>query len=254
MSRAHDADGIRLDRALIERGMVTTRTRAQALIKEGGVKVNGKVILDKDKVIDEEAKITLSAGELKWVSRGGLKLEHALKFWKINVKRKVALDIGASTGGFTEVLLDAGAKKVYSVDVGHGQLALKLRTNTNVVNMEGVHVSDVTLADFAEKIDIAVIDVSFISLEKVLPKAKELLKKNGTLIVLIKPQFEVGKELVGKGIVTDPKLHAQVASRIESIVHDLGFSVGGVVASPILGGDGNKEFLLYALLGEFPVV
>lgn len=250
MIRSFDEDGVRLDKALVERGLVPSRARAQSLIRSKGVKVNGKIVTDKDFIVDEETEVVLVTQDLRWVSRAGLKLEHALTFWHIDVAGKVALDVGASTGGFTDVLLNAGIKKVYAVDVGHGQLAEKLRDNKKVVNMEGVHINTVTRASFKEKIDIVVIDVSFISVEKVLPYIKGLLKKDGVLIVLVKPQFEVGKADIGKGIVTDPKLHAKVAGRIETVIHDMGFHVAGVVASPILGGDGNKEFLLYAHLGE----
>jgi 23S rRNA (cytidine1920-2'-O)/16S rRNA (cytidine1409-2'-O)-methyltransferase len=249
MVRTHDEDGIRLDKALVDRGIVPSRARAQSLIRSRGVKVNGKIVTEKDFVTDEMADIVLVIEDLKWVSRGGLKLAHALQFWHIDVKNKVAIDVGASTGGFTDVLLDLGAKKVYALDVGRGQLAPKLVADKRVVNMEGVHIKDVTKAHFKEKIDLVVVDVSFISLEKVLPSIKDLIKKKGVLIALIKPQFEVGKELIGKGIVTDPKLHAKVANRIEGVVHELGFHVEGVVASPILGGDGNREFLIYAHIG-----
>ncbi len=249
MARTHDEDGIRLDKALVDRGLVPSRARAQSLIRSRGVKVNGKIVSEKDFITDEEADIMLVTEDLRWVSRGGLKLAHALQFWHIDVKNKVALDIGASTGGFTDVLLALGAKKVYALDVGHGQLAPKLLTDKRVVNMEGTHIKDVEKSLFKEKIDLIVVDVSFISLEKVLPKVKELIKKKGVFVALIKPQFEVGKELVGKGVITDPKLHAKVANRIEAVVHELGFHVEGVVASPILGGDGNREFLIYAHIG-----
>ena len=252
MVRPHDEDGIRLDKALVDRGLVSSRARAQSLIRSKNVKVNGKIVTDKDYIVDEDTPIMLVALDLKWVSRSGLKLEHAIKFWNIGVSGVVAIDVGASTGGFTDVLLDFGAKKVYAIDVGHAQLAPKLRANKKVISMEGHHINKVAKEQFKEKIDIAVVDVSFISLEKVLPKVRELLRKNGKIILLIKPQFEVGKEHIGKGIVTDPKLHAKVANRIEQVVHDLGFHVEGVVASPILGGDGNREFLLYAFFGPPP--
>jgi 23S rRNA (cytidine1920-2'-O)/16S rRNA (cytidine1409-2'-O)-methyltransferase len=249
-TRSHDEDGIRLDKALVDRALVPSRARAQSLIRAKGVSVDGEIITDKDHIVHEESKIALVTHDLRWVSRAGLKLAHALSFWRINVSGKIALDVGASTGGFTDVLLDGNIKKVYAIDVGHGQLADKIRLNKKVVNMEGVHINTVSRTTFKEKLDLVVVDVSFISVEKVLPYIKVLLKKDGMLIILIKPQFEVGKSEIGKGIVTDPKLHARVAGRIETVVHDLGFHVVGVVASPILGGDGNKEFLLYAHLGE----
>jgi len=254
MVRPHDEDGIRLDKALVDRGLVPSRARAQSLIRAKGVRVAGKIVTDKDHIVEEDTPIVLVVEDLRWVSRSGLKLEHAIKFWQIKVTRMVVLDVGASTGGFTDVLLDFGAKKVYAVDVGHDQLSPKLRSNARVVSMEGHHINKVEKSQFKEKIDIAVVDVSFISLEKILPKIVELLRKEGKLVLLIKPQFEVGKSEVGKGVITDPKLHAKVANRIESVVHDLGFHVEGVVASPILGGDGNREFLLYAHFGPPPEV
>jgi len=249
MVRRFDEDGIRLDKALVDRGLVQSRARAQSLIRSKGVRVDGVIITDKDHIIDEYTKVVLATEDLRWVSRAGLKLEHALQFWHIEVNGKVVIDVGASTGGFTDVLLNAGVKKVFALDVGHGQLAPKIRDNKKVINMEGVHIKDVTRATFKERVDVVVIDVSFISIEKVLPFVLPLLKKDGAIIALIKPQFEVGKADIGKGIVTDPILHAKVAGRIETVIADLGFHVAGVVASPILGGDGNKEFLLYAYLG-----
>ncbi|MDO8521413.1 MAG: TlyA family RNA methyltransferase [bacterium] len=238
----------RIDSTLVERGLVSSRTRGEALIKEGGVAVNGAVVKNKSFLIEDADEVALLKEDLKWVSRGALKLEHALDHWKIDPKGKTVLDIGASTGGFTEVLLSHGAKLVYALDVGHGQLAEKLRSNPRVVNMEGVHINNVTRSDFEEPIDVIVVDVSFISLEKILPKIKELLRNGGELILLVKPQFEVGKSNIKKGIVFNPKLHASVVARIESALEKIGFSLKGVVESPILGGNGNKEFLLYARL------
>lgn len=240
---------VRLDQLLVARSLAPSRERARALVLAGAVRVNGETAHRAAAAVPETAEVTV-AEAAAYVSRGGEKLAGALEDFAIDVTGRVALDIGASTGGFTEVLLAHGAKKVYALDVGHAQLAEKLRKDKKVVNMEGVHIKDVTPADFKDKIDIVVIDVSFISLEKVLPKAKTLLKKNGALIALIKPQFEVGKQAAGKGkgIVTDPKLHAAVAGRIETVVAELGFDVLGVSASPILGGDGNREFLIYAKL------
>lgn len=236
----------RLDSTLVERGLVSSRARGEALITEGSVVVNGKVVKSKSFLVETADTIALLKEDLKWVSRGALKLEHALNRWKIDPKGKIILDVGAGTGGFTEVLLSRGAKKVFALDVGHGQLAEKLRSHPKVVNMEGVHVNDLTLSDLKKPVDMIVVDVSFISLEKILPKAKELLREGGVLVLLIKPQFEVGKEHIGKGIVSDLKLHSHVAMRIEAATAKLGFSVEGVIASPILGGSGNKEFLLHA--------
>lgn len=239
---------VRLDKALVDRGLVASRTRAVALIEEGGVRVGKDVVTEKNFLVKGRDVIALLKHDLRWVSRAGLKLEHALDHWHIDPKGKVALDIGASTGGFTEVLLSKGAKKVYALDVGRGQLALKLINDKRVVNMESTHIKNVNPVDFKIRPAVIVVDVSFISLEKVIPKIKEILAPLGVLIALIKPQFEVGKKDTKKGIVSDPKLHSQVAMRVEGLVSESGFDVEGVIASPILGGDGNKEFLLYARL------
>jgi 23S rRNA (cytidine1920-2'-O)/16S rRNA (cytidine1409-2'-O)-methyltransferase len=241
---------IRLDHALALRGLVLSRTRGETLIANGDVAVNGVPVRVKGFLVGEDDILTLLQEDHAWVSRAALKLICALDNWQVDPKGKVVLDIGASTGGFTEVLLSRGAKKVYALDVGHGQLAEKLVNDPRVVNREGTHVKDLALADFAEPIDLIVIDVSFISLEKVFPKAKELLKKGGILIALIKPQFEVGKEHIGKGVVTDPKLHVNVVERIKESATKLGFLVEGIMESPILGGDGNKEFLLCVKLSD----
>ncbi|OGZ08237.1 MAG: hypothetical protein A3D65_02690 [Candidatus Lloydbacteria bacterium RIFCSPHIGHO2_02_FULL_50_13] len=237
---------IRLDRALFLRRLVSSRARGEALIKEGGVSVNGVVVKNKSALVRDADVVALLMKESAWVSRGALKLLHALELWKINPKGKTVIDIGASTGGFTEVLLSRGAKKVYAVDVGHGQLAEKLLADPRVVNMEGIHIEKLSPSDVEGIAGMVVIDASFISLEKVLPKAKELLKKKGVLVALIKPQFEVGKARIKKGIVNDPKLHAEVCRKIEGVAQELGFAVLGVILSPVLGGDGNKEFLLFA--------
>lgn len=241
---------VRLDKALVLRNLVQSRARAVALIEAGAVAVNGVVIAFPDHLVASLDDVVLLGVDIPWVSRAALKLAHALDEWQIDPKGKVVLDVGASTGGFTEVLLSRGAKKVYALDVGHGQLAEKLANDPRVVNREGTHIKDSSLADFVEPIDMIVVDVSFISLEKVLPKAKELLRTGGTLIALIKPQFEVGKENVGKGIVSDPKLHASVIEHIKTTTTKLGFVVEEVIASPILGGDGNKEFLMHADLAH----
>ena len=246
MDTKEEAKKVRLDRTLPERGLVSSRARGEVLITEGNVAVDGVVVKNKSFLVGKENMVTLLREDIKWVSRGALKLDHALDRWAIDPKGKIILDVGASTGGFTEVLLSRGAKKIYALDVGHGQLVAKLSTDPRVVDMEGVHISDAKLSDFKKPIDMIVVDVSFISLEKVLPKVKELLRSGGELILLIKPQFEVGKKHIGKGIVSDPKLHSDVAMRIEALAEELGFCVQGVIASQVLGGDGNKEFLLYA--------
>jgi 23S rRNA (cytidine1920-2'-O)/16S rRNA (cytidine1409-2'-O)-methyltransferase len=235
---------IRLDKALVLRGLVPSRARAQALITEGKVSVNGKSITASDHNVRETDTVLLLGEDIPWVSRGGCKLEHALVHWGIDTEGKVALDIGASTGGFTDVLLSRGAKKVYALDVGHEQLAEKLQNDPRVVNMEGVHIKDVSAADFPEPISLIVTDVSFISLAHILPKMKELLVQEGVAVLLVKPQFEVGKDFIKKGVVKDPALHQHVLTEIALRAKGLGFSVSEPIPSPILGGDGNKEFLL----------
>jgi 23S rRNA (cytidine1920-2'-O)/16S rRNA (cytidine1409-2'-O)-methyltransferase len=248
MSDKEKGKSVRLDSTLVLRGLVSSRARGAALIAGGHVAVGKAVVDDKSFLVSETDTVSLLKADLEWVSRAALKLTHALDHWHIDPGGKVALDIGASTGGFTEVLLSRGAKKVYALDVGHGQLAEKLVNDPRVESMEGMHIKDVSPAQFSEPVALIVIDVSFISLEKVLPKAKELLEKNGTLVALIKPQFEVGKAHIKKGIVSDPKLHARVVKHVETVATALGFVVEGVIASPIKGGDGNKEFLMYARL------
>ncbi len=234
----------RLDKALVLSKCVASRARAQALIVDGKVAVNGKVQMDSDFSVIATDELTLLSGDIPWVSRAALKLEHALDTWKVNPEGRIVLDIGASTGGFTQVLLARGAKKVYALDVGHDQLADVVKNDPRVVEMEGVHIKDVVKENFMEPIELIVVDVSFISLAKVLPKIKELLAPEGEAIVLVKPQFEVGKEFVKKGIVKNPALHAHVLTEITTRARGLGFEVSLPIDSPILGGDGNKEFLL----------
>lgn len=235
---------VRLDKALVERMLVSSRTRAQRLIKEGKVALNGEIVCEPDQLVGDHDVVSLTQEDFPWVSRGGLKLAYALTHWNIDPNDKTVLDIGASTGGFTEVLLTHGACRVYALDVGHGQLAEKLRKDPRVVNMEGTHIADVSLGDFPEPFPLIVIDVSFISLTKVLSKARELLSLDGCIVALVKPQFEVGRDRVGKGVVRDETLHTQVLRDIRTFAEGLGFTVSGQLSSPIEGGDGNKEFFL----------
>lgn len=239
---------LRLDKALVLRKLVSSRTRAQALITEGKVSVNGHMTVESDLAVRDIDTIILLGADIPWVSRGGLKLAHALTHWGIDVTGKIVLDIGASTGGFTDVLLSAGAEKVYALDVGHGQIVEKLKNNPRVVNMEGTHIADVSLQNFPAPFPLIVIDVSFISLAKVLPYAKTLLVQNGMVIALVKPQFEVGKDFIKKGIVKDPVLHQHVLTEIALRAKGLGFTVSEPISTPILGGDGNKEFLMQLIL------
>ena len=235
----------RLDNLLLERGIVQSRERAKGLILSGDVRVNGNPVNKAGTLIDENAEIEITK-DIPYVSRGGLKLEKAIKEFNINVKDKAAIDVGASTGGFTDCLIQYGAKKVYAVDVGYGQLAWKLRNDPRVVIIERKNVRYIKPSDIGEPVDIATIDVSFISLKLVLPVVKNLLKENGEIIALIKPQFEVGKGEVGKGgIVKDEEKHKKVISEIKSFAIDSGFKVLNVTESPIAGQKGNVEFLIY---------
>ncbi len=241
-------DRMRLDQALVERGLVETRAKAQALVLAGKV-FSGEKRLDKPgTAIAAETAIEVRGQPHPYVSRGGLKLERALDAFGIDPAGKVALDVGASTGGFTDLLLQRGAAKVYAVDVGHGQLAWKLRSDARVVVMERTNIRGIGREQIADPIDLIVCDVSFIGLEKALPAALALAAPGAVLATLVKPQFEVGKGQVGKGgIVRDAALHEEVCTRLVAWVKaQPGWQVLGVVDSPIEGADGNREFLLGA--------
>jgi 23S rRNA (cytidine1920-2'-O)/16S rRNA (cytidine1409-2'-O)-methyltransferase len=241
----------RLDQLLIERGLVESRARAQALVMAGLV-FSGERRLDKPGVsLSEEAAIELRGQDHPWVSRGGLKLDKAITTFPIDPAGKTAIDVGASTGGFTDVLLAHGATKIYAVDVGHGQLAWKLRNDPRVVVLERTNARHLTDAQIPELVDLVVCDASFIGLEVVLPAALALTKPEAWLAALIKPQFEVGKGRVGKGgVVREPELHAEVCERISHWLAGLpGWTVQGIVESPITGPEGNKEFLIVGRKG-----
>ena len=236
----------RLDSLLVERGIIQSRERAKGLILSGDVRVTGNPVNKAGTLVDEDAEIKLTGKDIPYVSRGGLKLEKAIREFNLNVKDKVAIDVGASTGGFTDCLLQNGVKKVYAVDVGYGQLAWKLRNDPRVTVIERKNVRYLKPDDIGEPVDIATIDVSFISLKLVLPVVKNLLKENGEIIALIKPQFEVGKDEVEKGgIVRDREKHERVISEIKSFAIDSGFKVLNITESPIAGQKGNVEFLIY---------
>lgn len=235
----------RLDKIIVARNLVSTRVRAEYIIETSGVLVNGKLINKPGKKIPVDAQIELLAEEIPWVSRGALKLLKAIEHWHIDVTGKVALDIGASTGGFTEVLLHHGAEKVYAIDVGSNQLHQRLKENPKVVNFEKTHVRELNNNILSEPIDICVIDVSFISLEKIFPFIHSFLKKDATVVALVKPQFEVGKEHLSKGgIVKNKVLYSNVLERITEIAAHANLQTEEYIESPILGGDGNREFLL----------
>lgn len=238
---------IRLDTLLVQKGLVQSRERAKALIMAGQVYIDNQKCDKAGQMVDEEKTSPQVRGEtLKYVSRGGLKLEKAMQEFPIVLKDKVTMDIGASTGGFTDCMLQNGAKKVFAVDVGYGQFAWKLRQDERVVNMERTNIRYVTPEDIGEKIDFASIDVSFISLTLVLPVAKNLLSDKGEIAALIKPQFEAGREQVGKkGVVKDINVHYEVIKKIIDFSESINLFPAGLSFSPIKGPEGNIEYLLY---------
>jgi len=236
----------RLDVLLVEQGFADTRTKAQAIIMSGLVYVDGQKA-DKPGISYEESiSLEVRNGGCPYVSRGGLKLEKALRDFGINPYGYVCSDSGASTGGFTDCLLQKGAKKVFAIDVGYGQLDWKIRSDPRVVVMERTNVRYVTPEDLGESLDLSVVDVSFISLRIVLPVIKTFLKPTGQVVCLIKPQFEAGKEKVGKkGVVRDPKIHKEVLDNFVALTQEIGFSLLGLTFSPVKGPEGNIEFLAH---------
>ena len=251
MSRTKPPPKSRLDVALVERGLADSRAKAQALIL-AGVVYSGERRLDKPGLaIAGDLPLELRGQDHPWVSRGGLKLAHALDHFAIDPAGGTWLDIGASTGGFTDVLLARGAAKIYAVDVGHGQLAWKLRQDPRVVVLERTNARHLSRADIPDAVDGIVCDASFIGLEVILPAPLGLTAPIARLVALIKPQFEVGPAQVGKGgIVRDPDLHREVCARIADwLGHQPGWTVLGIAASPITGADGNREFLIAAQRG-----
>ena len=237
----------RLDVLLVKQGLAESREKAKAIIMSGNVFVDGQREDKAGSTFDEEkVEITVKGNTLKYVSRGGLKLEKAIDKFGVNVQDAVCMDIGASTGGFTDCMLQNGATKVYSVDVGHGQLAWKLRNDERVVCMEKTNFRYLTREDIADDLDFASVDVSFISLTKILLPARNLLKDNGKMVCLIKPQFEAGKEKVGKkGVVRDEKVHVEVIEKIFDFIDILDFEFLALDYSPIKGPEGNIEYLIY---------
>ncbi|MDR2932426.1 MAG: TlyA family RNA methyltransferase [Oscillospiraceae bacterium] len=235
----------RLDAVLVQKGLAGGRDKAKALIMAGQVYIAGQRVDKPGLSVEDSADIEVRGGTLAYVGRGGLKLEKALKVFPIDLDGKVCMDIGASTGGFTDCMLQNGASKVYAVDVGYGQLAWSLRTDHRVVVMERTNIRGVT-PDQVEPLDFAGIDVSFISLTLVLPVAKALLRESGELVCLIKPQFEAGRQSVGKnGVVRVLSTHVAVAEKIRAFAEDLGFCIAGFDYSPIKGPQGNIEYLLH---------
>lgn len=237
----------RLDVLLVKQGHARSREKAKAIIMSGNVFVNGQRE-DKAGSAFEEEKISIEVrgNTLRYVSRGGLKLEKAMETFHIDLNGRICMDIGASTGGFTDCMLQNGAVKVYSVDVGHGQLDWKLRNDERVVCMEKTNFRYMTPADIADTLDFASVDVSFISLTKILPPARELLKQGASMVCLIKPQFEAGRDKVGKkGVVREPEIHEEVIGKITGFAAEAGFGILGLDYSPIKGPEGNIEYLLY---------
>lgn len=236
---------MRLDRLLVERGLADSREKAQALIMAGEVLLNGQKASKPGQPVADDAALEVLARP-PFVSRGGLKLAAALRQFSIDLAGKTCLDIGSSTGGFTDAMLQAGATRVHAVDVGAGQIVWALRTDPRVSMHEGINARELTFSDVGESVDFLSCDVSFISVTLILPAAVPLLRPTGQMVILIKPQFEVGKGQVGKGgIVRDPQLHHAACQRVTNAVRDFGFETE-TMDSPILGAEGNKEFLLYA--------
>ena len=236
----------RLDVLLVKKGLAESREKAKAIIMSGIVYVDNNKEDKAGQTFNEDALIEVRGNTLRYVSRGGLKLEKAMNCFGVTLEGKIAMDVGASTGGFTDCMLQNGAVKVYSVDVGHGQLAWKLRNDERVVCMEKTNIRYVTPDDVADKIDFASIDVSFISLKKVLPAVYDLLTDVGEVVCLIQPQFEAGREKVGKkGVVREQSVHVEVVDMIVSFAREMGFVTLDLSYSPIKGPEGNIEYLLY---------
>lgn len=237
---------IRLDQRVFDLGLSESREKAKALIMAGSVFVNGQKETKPGAPVTEEADIQVKGEKLPYVSRGGLKLEKALNTFAIDPAGYTCIDCGASTGGFTDCLLQRGAKHVYAVDVGYGQLAWSLRTDERVTVMERTNARNLTPDMFSEKMDMAVMDMSFISLHLVLPAVRTLLKEDGQVVCLVKPQFEAGREKVGKkGVVRDPAVHREVLENFVAAAGGLGFAVAGMSFSPVRGPEGNIEYLAW---------
>ena len=235
---------VRIDRLLVERELVPSREKAQALLMAGLVLVDGNPVTKPGKLVGEDVAVRIKGCDHPYVSRGGVKLEHALRQFSFNLEGKVCLDVGASTGGFTDCLLQNGALRVYAVDVGYGQMAPKVANDPRVVVIDRQNIRYLERNQIKEPIDMATIDVSFISLKLVLPVVDKFLGKDSAVIALIKPQFEVGRELVGKGgIVRDPASHRKAVDGVAHAAARLGWKCDAVIESPIEGAKGNKEFL-----------
>lgn len=245
----------RLDVAVFEQGYAPSREKAKAIIMAGLVYVNNQKVDKAGFELKEGDVLEVRGKALQYVSRGGLKLEKAMQEFPITLENTICMDVGASTGGFTDCMLQNGAKKVYSIDVGYGQLAWKLRTDERVVNLERTNFRYVTREQVPDEIDFASVDVSFISLSHILPVLNTLLAQNASAVCLIKPQFEAGKEKVGKkGVVRDLSVHLEVVEKVINLAVENGFSVMGLQFSPIKGPEGNIEYLIYLNKCEIPII
>jgi len=236
---------IRLDQLVLDKGLAPSRERAKAVVLAGLVSVNGEVVSKAGTLVDAAAEVTLEAPDHPYVGRGGLKLAHALDSFGIAVARRDALDVGASTGGFTDVLLQRGAARVVALDVGHGQLDWRLRNDPRVVVIEHFNARHLTPADLPGSVDIVVIDVSFISLRQILPPVATVLREGADVVALVKPQFEAGRDEVRKGIIRDPAVHDRVLAEVTAAGAEVGLNRVGSTPSPITGQKGNVEFLLH---------
>jgi 23S rRNA (cytidine1920-2'-O)/16S rRNA (cytidine1409-2'-O)-methyltransferase len=244
MVRTNKPGKVRLDKLLVERGLCESRARAQAVVLAGEVVVGDHAVNKPGTLVDADASLRIKGESNPYVSRGGLKLRAALDSFAITVSASVCMDVGASTGGFTDCLLQAGAARVYAIDVGYGQLAWKLTNDARVIVLDRQNIRELAPEQIPEPIDLAVADCSFISLTKVLPHLPPFLRTGANVIALVKPQFEVGRELVGKrGVVRDDELREAARTRVEAHARELGFEVRGHVASPIEGREGNREWL-----------
>lgn len=245
---------VRLDALVLRKGLAVSREKARAVILAGQVKVNGRPVDKPGTAVDEQASVELLAPGCAYVGRGGLKLEKALQVFAVDVRDKIVLDVGASTGGYTDCMLQQGARRVYALDVGYGQLDWKLRQDSRVVNMERTNIRHVRTGDFPEPVDVVTIDVSFISTSFVFPVIQALLREEGAVITLIKPQFEAGRDKVGrKGVVRDPQTHREVLLKCIAAAAQQGLNCAGMTFSPITGPQGNIEFFLYLRRNILPI-
>jgi 23S rRNA (cytidine1920-2'-O)/16S rRNA (cytidine1409-2'-O)-methyltransferase len=245
------APRVRLDLLVTERGLVASRERARAVILAGLVTVDGQVVSKAGAAVAADARVALAQPDHPYVGRGGLKLAHALDAFQVRVDGREALDIGASTGGFTDVLLQRGARRVVALDVGHGQLDWRIRNDPRVVVIEGLNARFLSPQDLPGAVDLVVMDVSFISLTQILPRVPPVLRGAADVIALVKPQFEAGRDEVGrKGIVRDPDVQARAVERVTAAAAAIGLARAGLTASPITGAEGNQEFLLHLRPGR----